>query len=278
MTTDVASTSGLQQPGFHGSVGSYLRWLWARREYAWYVPQSELRSQQMNTVLGNLWHLLNPILSISVYYVVFGVVLQTDRGVENYIAFLAIGVFVFSYSQKSTTAGSNSIVRNLGLIRSINFPRALMPVTSVITEALAFFPGIAVFLAVTLLSGEPPRWSWLLLPAIVLLQTLFNVGAALVAARSTHSFRDIHNLLPFVFRLLFYASGVLFSVDSYVTGERARFLFVVNPLYDVIALYRWAVLGIGDVGAEAIALGVWTVALLVGGLAWFRRGEALFGA
>jgi teichoic acid transport system permease protein len=101
----------LVQPGSHGSVRVYLRRLWERREYAWHVPRSDLRSQQMNTVLGNAWHLLNPILSIAVYYVIFGLVLQTDRGVTNFIAFLAVGVFVFQFTQKSTTSGSNSIVR-----------------------------------------------------------------------------------------------------------------------------------------------------------------------
>lgn len=268
----------LVQPGSHGSIVVYLRRLWQRREYAWHVPRNELRSQQMNTVLGNAWHLLNPALAIAVYYLIFGVILETDRGVDNFIAFLAVGVFVFQFTQKATTAGSNSIVGNYGLLRSISFPRALLPISSVITETLAFVPMLAVMLATVLISGAQPRLSWLAIIPLCVVQLLMNTGAALIAARATNAFRDVRNLLPFIFRLLFYGSGVLFSVDAYLSSDALRWLFVLNPVFDIIELQRWAILGYDGSVNELISLLVWTATLLVGGFVWFRRAEATYGA
>ena len=131
---------GLFYPGFHGSFMSYISKLAERREFIIKVPKHELRSQQMGTLLGNVWHLLNPILSIAVYALIFGVILKVDRGVNNFVSFVAVGVFIFSFTQKSVITGSQSLIKNRGLIRSISFPRALLPITSVTTEFLAFLP------------------------------------------------------------------------------------------------------------------------------------------
>jgi teichoic acid transport system permease protein len=276
--TEPRSNDDLHPPGSYGPLRTYLNRLWGRRGYIVHVPRHDLRSRNMNSVLGNVWHLLNPILSITIYYLIFGLILDTRRGVEHFIAFLAIGVFAFQYTQKSTTAAAGSLVSNTGLLRSISFPRAMLPLTSVVTETLAFLPGILVFFAVAATSGADVRAAWLLVPLLVVLQLLFNVGAALIAARLTHGFRDIENLLPFVFRLLFYASGVLFSVDAYLDDDRLRILFIANPLFSMLALYRWAVLGMPAVWTELLAVGLWTVVLLVVGLHWFRRGEASYGS
>lgn len=269
---------GLHAPGSHGSWPSYARQLWQRRDYAWHVPRNELRSQQLNTALGNLWHLFNPALSIGIYYLIFGLVIKTDRGVDNFIAFLAVGVFTFQFTQKAVMTGSRSIVKNRGLLRSISFPRALLPITSVITEALAFIPGVVVMLGTALASGVPIRLTWLALVPLFLLQLVFNAGAALVAARATNAFEDVFNVLPFVFRLLFYCSGVLFAVDEYVTTDAARAAFYANPLYDAIELSRWAVLG-RDVSPWALVCFVaWSIGIAIVGLVWFRRAESSYGA
>ena len=73
-------------------------------------------------MLGNLWHLLNPALSIAIYYVIFGLLLDTTRGVDNFILFITIGIFVFQYTQRATTQGATSITQNLGLLKAIRFP------------------------------------------------------------------------------------------------------------------------------------------------------------
>jgi len=274
---DKHDLTGLIEPGSYGSLLSYVRRIWERKEYLSHVPRHELRSQQMGTILGNLWHLLNPILSITVYALIFGVVLKVDRGVSNFVAFVAVGVFVFQFTQKAVIKGAQSIVRNRRLIRSISFPRALLPITSVTTELLAFLPGIIVMFLTCLVTGTSPRLTWLLIPVLILVQFLFTIGAALIAARATSRYGDVKNILPFLFRLLFYGSGVLFSVDAYITNENVKSLFLVNPMFDLLEIYRWAVLG-GQVSSiEILALSIWTITVLAFGVFWFRRGEKTYG-
>ena len=109
---------------------SYLRGIWQRREYVWYVARSELRSRQINSILGNLWHLLNPLLQIGVFFLFFGLVLETDRGVDNFLGYLSIGIFTYSYSQKSAITGAKSLAKYRGLIQIVSFPRATLPLTT----------------------------------------------------------------------------------------------------------------------------------------------------
>ena len=255
-----------------GYVGS----TWNRRPYIWYVATGELRARQMNSVLGNLWHLLNPILQIGVFFLIFGVVLKTDRGVDNFMLFLTVGVIIFQFSQKATTEGAKSIVSNGGLMRSISFPRAVLPFTATCIETLAIIPAVLVLLSVAVLTGQAPDLRWFALIPILALQTAFNAGAAMVAARATSHVRDVEQILPFLFRLLFYASAIIFSADAYIEAGY-RWLFVANPLYSITTSARWA-MGIGEIDRWIVlSVVAWGIGLLAGGFIWFRAAEATYG-
>jgi teichoic acid transport system permease protein len=252
----------------------YLSDLRSRQNYIWYVATNELKNRQVNTVLGNLWHLLNPALTIGVYYLIFGLLLKTTRGVDNFILFITIGLFLFQYTQKATIDGANSIVNNSGLIKAIRFPRALLPVTSTVTETLSLASAISVTYIVAVMTREPIAFRWLLLPLVLAVMFVFNLGAAMLAARLTTHFRDTTQILPFVFRLLLYASGVIFSVEAYTTDNPVvRWLFVFNPLYCYVSIGRWCLMG-GDLDGALVVSGlVWCLVMLVAGFTWFRAAE-----
>jgi teichoic acid transport system permease protein len=255
---------------------AYLQSLLDRSDYMTYSALNELRSRQMTSVLGNLWHLLNPLLQIGVYFVVFGLVLQVDRG-DNYLAFLSIGIFVFGFTQRSTISGAGSIQNNKGLLNAFSFPRALLPVTSTLTEMFATLAPVFVIYIVALLSGAVPTWSWLALVPLMALQLVFNFGAALMAARATNSVRDISQLLPFIFRLLLYMSGVLFDVTQYTEGKSWAWVFDINPIYCIVTLTRWSVLG-GEFRLDLfVTFVIWSVVMAAAGLMWFRSGEGDYG-
>jgi teichoic acid transport system permease protein len=222
-------------------LGAYLRSIHDRRAYIWNVAVNELRHRQITNVLGNLWHLLNPALTIGVYYLIFGLLLETDRGVDNFLLFITVGLFIFQFTQKGTTEGAKSIVTNMGVIKAVNFPRALL---------------------------------WLGVLPLIGVQFVFTLGCALIAARLTTHFIDTLQILPFVFRLILYASGVIFSVDAYVDqGGLAYTLFVLNPVYCYISIARWSVIGT-PMRDELIVSGtIWAFVTLVVGLLWFRANE-----
>jgi|TARA_R110002110_G_scaffold318574_3_gene531335 teichoic acid transport system permease protein len=268
--------AGLRDVHIPSGLRPYIVAMWSRRSYVWYVARSTLREKQMNSVLGNIWHLLNPLLQIAVYYVIFGVVLEVDRGVDNFITFLAIGTLAFTFCQRSTLSGASSIVKNLGLIRAVEFPRAVLPFTSTLTETLSMLPSFLVIGVVAVVTGETPSPRWLLLIPVMGVLAIFNLGAALFAARATSVVRDVQQVLPFVFRILLYASGVLFSAAEYAEGSY-RWFFTLNPVYGFLTIARWTILGSDVSPMLLLSAGIWTIVITVTGFLWFRAGEASYG-
>lgn len=260
----------------HRSVGfaRYLGEVRDRRQYIHYVALQELRSRQATNVLGNLWHLLNPVLAIGVYYVVFGLLLKVDRGVDDFLLFLTVGLFVFQFTQKVTIEGAKSIIANAGLLKAIRFPRAILPISSTYAEFIAALPTFALMFLILLSGGQAPQASWLLFPLVIACQLAFNLGSALIAARLTTHFRDTTQILPFFFRLLLYGSGVIYSVDAYVQDNPSvKLLFVLNPMYCYLTIARWTIFGGSLDGAVILSAAIWTVGILIVGFVWFRAGE-----
>lgn len=266
-----------QKPG----LVEYLRSLWVRREFALAIPSAELHAQHRNTALGGLWHLLNPMLQIGVYYLVFKVVLDVDRGVQNFIGFLAIGVFIFHFTSKSLNAGAKSITSNEGLIRAIAFPRAILPLAAVLSEFAAFGYAFVTMLVLVPLTnqGAPFAWTWLVLVPVIGLQLMFNMGAAFVVARLSDHFRDVQQVLPFVVRLWFYGSGVIWPATRLTEKyPDLGWVLTANPAFAYIELARNGLLyeSWGD-ATLWLSAGAWAVGSLGFGFAFFRARESEYG-
>jgi teichoic acid transport system permease protein len=279
-----ATPAGLIRLGEQLSLAGYLKDVWRRRTFALENARGELRAQHMDTALGNAWHLLNPVLLIAVYYLVFDVILNATRGVENFIVYLTVGVLAYHWAQKAVTAGASTIVSNEGLIRSLSFPRALLPLSTAVQHTYAFIPSLAVMLVVALAFGERPGWSLVLIVPAFVLQVFFITGATLLAARAADAFRDTLNLLPFLFRLVFYGSGILYAVDDRFHDAFAypivTFIFIVNPFYALVSVWRSAVMSsqpIASLGLLWVSASIWSVAILIVGFVVFRAGEAGYG-
>jgi teichoic acid transport system permease protein len=263
------------------SAWDYLRQMWSRRDFIVAMPLEEVRSTHQNTLLGNVWHLGNPMLSVAVYYLVFGVILEANRGIDNYILWLMIGVFTFGLTQKTVLGGATSIAANQGLMRAIRFPRALLPVSVTISKLLTFGFELSVLAVVALVTGEGVSWRWLVLPVVLTLHSALNLGGAFFAARLNDAFRDVQQIIPFLFRLLIYVSGVMFPLEVYISGDNVpdyvRTMVNLNPLVVIIEAYRWVFLGTGvelDLLARAVTV---SFLMLVAGFVYFRGAEHRYG-
>ncbi len=129
---------------------------------------------------------------------IFGLLLHTSRGVPNYIAFLSVGVFVFSFCTSSLITGAQSITGNLGLVRALQFPRAVLPVSTTLVALLQLLYSLVVMIPIVLISGEPLTWRWLELVPAIGLQSMFCLGLAFVVARIGARIPDTTQVLPFV--------------------------------------------------------------------------------
>lgn len=276
--SDQLAASELTRLGTRPRLGPYLRQLWLRREFILTVPLGELRAQHMNTALGSLWHLLNPLINVGVYYLIFGVVLGARDSADNYVGFLVVGLFTFHFVQKATMSGARIIVANLPLLQNLSFPRASLPMAGMLGEMLAQIPAVAVMLLLVAVTGESWAWQWLLVVPSFLLLAAFNLGLAFITGRLTFHFRDIQELLPYLLRIWFYLSGVFFGIEKIPADPPIfRQLFRANPAQAFIEFHRGLLLdGSVDTGALSLMVG-WALVLLVAGFFFFRQYEAEYG-
>jgi teichoic acid transport system permease protein len=261
-------------------VPVYLRQMWERRAFALQMPMEEVRTSHQNTLLGNVWHLFNPMLSVAVYYLVFGIFLGARGGIENYVLWLMIGVFTFQLTQRSVLAGATSIAANGGLMRSMRFPRALIPLSTVVGRLLTFGFELSVLACVAVATGEGIHARWLALPVVMFVHSTLNLGGAYVAARLNDSYRDVQQLIPFLFRLLMYISGVMFPIRKYLGDDLnpwLRRLIEWNPLFAILELYRAVFLGTPVDWRITLNLVVFASVVLVLGFRFFRAHELEYG-
>jgi teichoic acid transport system permease protein len=224
----------------------YLGLLWQRRHFILAYATARNVSMYTEARLGQLWQVLTPLLNSAVYYLIFGIIFQANRGISNYTAFLVIGVFIFAFTERSIVVGSTVMRANMALIRALHFPRACLPLAYVLVEFQQLAVSMLVVFAIVLSTGEPLTWYWLLLLPALLLQGMFNVGAALLMARIGAGAQDFSELIPFLTRVWRYFCGVMYSVTSlpsYATLPTwAKDLISLNPAAVYISLARYALM------------------------------------
>jgi teichoic acid transport system permease protein len=237
---ELAAFYGLKLSGARPSLPQYIVTLWQRRHFI--VGYATARNVSMYTEakLGQVWQVLTPILNACVYYLIFGLLFDTARAVDHFPAFLVVGVFVFAFTERSIVTGSTVMRTNIQLIRALYFPRASLPLAYVIVELQQMLLGMGVVTIVMLVSGQYPSWYWLLIIPAVILQTMFNTGAALIVARMGGAVADVSELIPFILRISRYFCGVMYLIIT-VTYHRPLWVQQVlslNPLAVYISLVR----------------------------------------
>jgi teichoic acid transport system permease protein len=263
------------------SLRAYLADLWRHRQLTVELARADLKQRHVDTALGNVWYFLNPLFLTAIYFAIFGVILDTSRGMSknDFIPYLTIGVGLFRFAQRGAMAGAKSLIINQRLIRLIRFPRAILPISGVLAELGSVGPAIVVGMVVALLAGKNPGFDWLLVVPAAVLLALFVTGIAFLAARAAEASGDVINLLPWVFRILFYLSGVIFSVDKFITTAWHRDMFLLVPFHPLLSLARYPFVPDASpvTGYMVLAAFGWTTVALVVGLWFFRRGEANYG-
>jgi teichoic acid transport system permease protein len=276
---ELARRYGLSPSSARPPLLSYVRQLWERRYFIQSFATSRTVTMYAGARLGQVWQVLTPLLNAGVYFLLFGLLLQTSRSIPNFIAFLVTGVFVFSFTQRSVTTGTSSITSNLGLIRALHFPRATLPLTLTLVELQQLLISVGVLCVIVLLTGEPLTWHWFLIVPALVLQTIFNTGLSLAMARVGSRMTDISQLLPFLTRTWLYLSGVFFSIPEKMHDHPVlRDVMMGNPATVYIELVRDALMDRHDAPSWAwTAAIIWAVVMFCGGFWYFWRAEETYG-
>lgn len=264
--------------GARPRLGSYLAETWRRRSFAFTLAKYRIQSENERNRLGIAWVVIRPLLNAIVYGVVFGLLLGDNRP-PNFVPFLLVGVFIFEFFSSSLVEGSKAITANAKLVQSLSFPRILLPIAALLKQLYKLLPILIVLAILLLVFGVPPQLTWLLVIPTMALMALFNAGVAMIAARASVHIRDVQQVIPFVNRLLFYTSGIFFSLDK-VLEKYPAILSVVqlNPVYDFIAISRSQFIPGSQIDPILwLYASIWTGIILVFGVIFFWQAESRYG-
>ncbi|MBG0854836.1 ABC transporter permease [Streptomyces spinoverrucosus] len=282
----LAARHGLTVSGARPSLPQYVRQLWARRHFIAAFSTAKLTAQYSQAKLGQVWQVMTPLLNAAVYYLIFGVLLQTKKGVPDYVPFLVTGVFIWTFTQSSILAGTRAISGNLGLVRALHFPRAALPISFCLQQLQQLLFSMAALVVILLVFGVPVAVSWVLAIPALILQFTFNAGVSMILARVGAKTPDVAQLMPFVLRTWMYVSGVMWSIDHLLSRHNDLPGWVgpvlqANPAAVYIDLMRFAL--IDSFHASQLPDHVWMLAtgwaLLagVGGFIYFWKAEETYG-
>lgn len=281
----LAARHGLTVSGARPSLVAYVAQLWGRRHFIVAFATAKLTAQYSQAKLGQIWQIMTPLLNAAVYYFIFGILMNTKHGVPDFVPFLVTGVFIWTFTSSSITAGTRAISGNLGLVRALHFPRASLPVALALQQLQQLLFSLGALVLILLVFGQYPSPTWLLAIPALTLQAVFNTGVSMFVARLTAKTPDIAQLMPFLLRTWMYASGVMWSLDSLLTTDRVPHFVIValdcNPAAVYIDLMRFALID-SFTGAQLPAH-VWAVATAwalvcgVGGFVFFWQAEERYG-
>ncbi len=253
---------------------SYVREVWRRREFALELSRTRLRAQHFNTVFGQLWLVLNPLLLAGVYFVLVDIIRAHSRGLD-FFAHLMAGLFAYYFVSNSMREGVKSVVKGGKLILNTAFPRGLLPIASVITAFMRFVPTIFIYAPVHIIAGLPigPHLLWVF-PLIALL-TVLACGLAMFVAAAQVYFRDLSSFLPYALRVWLYVSPVLYYAHE--VPSRYKWLLDANPLAPLLTAWSDVLNGGHAPTASDLALGgAWAFAIFVLGALFFVSREREF--
>jgi ABC-type polysaccharide/polyol phosphate export permease len=253
---------------------SYFRELWRRREFAFELSRTDLRAQHYNTLFGQLWLVLNPLLLACVYYVLVDILRARTGGIE-FFAHLMAALFAYYFVTDAIRQAVKSVTGGGRLILNTAFPRLLLPGASVITAFKRFLPTIVIFLPVYFVADLPLGTELLwLIPVFALFGLLAMGMAALVAAGQVY-FRDLKNFLTYALRMWLYGSPILYFAHE--VPAQYDFLLLLNPLAPLLT--AWSdVIDFGRAPDPAdLALGAaWGAVFFIAGALFFMSREREF--
>jgi teichoic acid transport system permease protein len=255
-------------------LGPYIREMWRRRQFAVELARTDVQSRYFNTVFGQLWLVLNPLLLALALFLLVEIIRGGDRG-AIFLAHLMATLFAFRLVTMSVRQGSRSVVGGGRLILNTAFPRMLLPTSAVLTACMRFLPMVVLYAIVHVAVGLPVGLQLLWVLPILAILVLFSYGAALLVATTQVYFRDLKYFLRYFLRIWLYVSPILWYVHEVPEGVKP--FVVINPMYPMLGTLSDVVnQGLQpDFGWLGWAL-AWAVVTFVAGALFFVSREREF--
>lgn len=259
-----------------------FRELWRYRDMFWLFVLRTFRTAYKQTILGPLWFLITPVLSVVVYVAVFGGIANIPTDGIPPVLFYLLGISVWGYFASCLNGTSNSFVTNADIFGKVYFPRIIMPLVAVTTNLLTFAIQLLIFLAFYIYyasTGTPvaPNATAFLFPVYVLILALMAVGFGMMVSSMTTKYRDLQIVFTKVVSLWMYITPVIYPLSMSDSNPLIHLAMSLNPVTPVMEAIKYGLLGAGSFSWLWLlySLGV-TLVLLFFGLLMFNRVQKSF--
>ena len=251
----------------------YWRSLWSRRTFIAEYSRSELREQHFDSIFGQLWLILNPLLLSGVYFLLI-VIIGGSGGTLRY-GHLTASLFLFYLVSNSLSGGVKSVTAGQRLILNTAFPRMMLPISATVIAFFKFIPTLFVFLIMRTVLGLPVGWEMLWAIPIMLIALIFALGVAILISTINVYFRDIASFLPYLIRTLLYLSPILYEASA--LKPELKILEHINPLFSLLDSWSKAVVHAQTPELSSmLAASGWALGVLLVGTYFFLSREREF--
>ena len=215
---------------FAGQLNS----IWKYRELAVELFWTYLKLRHVGSILGFIWTLLNPLLYILTYWLVFSLIIR--MGLDNYPLFLIPGYLAWTFTFNSIVNSSESILHSKELITKIAFPNEIIVLTNVAVGLVDFIISLIIFAIVIVIFYQPVSFYIILVPFILFLQILLTVGACMIVACISVYFKDVPKLIIVLGNLVFFLTPIFYPLD--LIPSNIKFVALINPIAQIINIYH----------------------------------------
>jgi ABC-type polysaccharide/polyol phosphate export permease len=251
----------------------YWRSLWSRRTFIAEYSRSELREQHFDSIFGQLWLILNPLLLSGVYFLLI-VIIGGSGGALRY-GHLTASLFLFYLISNSLSGGVKSVTAGQRLILNTAFPRMMLPISATVIALFKFIPTLFVFLIMRTVLWLPFGWEMLWAIPIILIALVFALGVAILISTINVYFRDIASFLPYLIRTLLYLSPILYEASA--LKPELRILQHINPLFALLDSWSTAIVHAQTPELSSmLAASGWAFGVLLVGTYFFLSREREF--
>ncbi|RJP78006.1 MAG: ABC transporter permease [Desulfobacteraceae bacterium] len=244
------------------------------RDLFYFLVWREIKVLYAQTILGLSWAILQPLIQIAIFSIVFGKVAKVPTDGTPYILFTTISIIPWTYMSQAMTQSSQSLLQGHAMLDKIYFPRLLFPITPVLARLVDFSISMVIIFIVMAYYLVHPTWNLLFLPLFLCMMIIIPTGIGMWLSALSIRFRDVKHAMPFVVRMLIYSAPIVYSASS--IPEKYRIIYSFNPIVGVIEGFRACLLGT-PMPWQYIWPGVLTsLLLLLTGAFYFKRMERIF--
>lgn len=254
----------------------YLIDLWKYRELFYFLSWRDILVRYKQTVIGVVWSIIRPILTMIVFTIIFGKIAKLPSGNVPYPILVFVALLPWQFFANALQSSSNSLVGNAGMISKVYFPRMIVPASSIIVAFIDFLISFIILIILMFWYRFVPDWKVVTIPLFLILAILLTLGAGFLISSLNVKYRDFQYIVPFIVQLGLYISPVGFSSD--IIPQKWKIIYSLNPMVGIIDGFRWAFFGTQSnyLMLSIVFSIVIIILILFIGIRYFRKTERTF--